>query len=137
MRQLLEAARQKSRVLELRREELDRVGQPRAREQLLVHSGEDVLRRQVIGESFTNSAEEVRLLDVLLAIEDGGGGHTLEPTPARNRKVVCPVARPAPIARGVRPPPPVSRGPPVRMARVPGLRSSGRTGQAPFCPERP
>ena len=45
-------------------------------------AGEDVLGRQVVGEPLAEGAEEVRLLDVLLAVEDGGSwGHLTEHSP--------------------------------------------------------
>ena len=70
-------------MLHLRAEELHRVGQSRAAEEFFVQASEDILRRQVVGESLAEGAEEVRLLDVLLAIKDEGSSHVLSVTETR------------------------------------------------------
>ena len=54
-------------------EERDRHRQPRGREQLLADAGQDILRGQAVEEPFAEGLEEIRLLDVFLAIEHGHG----------------------------------------------------------------
>src|SRR6476620_2749632 len=63
-----------ARVLDLRGQKLDGHRQPGGGQNLLVETGEDVLGRQVVGDPLAERAEEVRLLDVLLPVEDGGHG---------------------------------------------------------------
>jgi hypothetical protein len=83
MRQLEKARRQQSRVLELRPDELHRHGQPRRGQDFLREMIEDLLRRHLVFEPLAHGAEEVRLLDVFLAIENIGHGSVQAPRGAQ------------------------------------------------------
>ena len=124
-------------MLELGDEELHGVGQPGAGKHLLVDACEDVLGRQVVGEPFAEGAEEVRLLDVLLAVEDRCGGHVHpgytsgrgDRSPTRSRAV--PVAPGCTRASG-----PVPRHSCADRAALPGLCEFWRTAEPPCCTDR-
>src|SRR5262249_18441723 len=84
----LEAAGQEAAVLDLGGEELDRHGQAGGGQDLLVEAGEDLLGGQVFGDALAEGSEEVRLLDVLLPVEDGA--HEGHSNPRRRPRVPCP-----------------------------------------------
>ena len=62
--------------LDLGGEERDGQRQPGRREQLLADPRQDVLRRQAVDQPLAEGVEEIRLLDVLLAIEHGHRGYS-------------------------------------------------------------
>jgi hypothetical protein len=74
MREAGHRPRHDARVLKLSQQEIERHGEPRRREDLLLHQADQLLNRHVLGKPFAERAKEVSLFDVFFAVEHGGRG---------------------------------------------------------------